>query len=89
MTGWERPLQTGNSLCEDPGARRGVVSSGNERDLVTVLGKLLVTEHTSRLIVIMNFGSPPDTTAGETGCHCKEMVLGGAEAVEGPVLKTL
>lgn len=43
----------GNSLCKDPGARRSVVSSGNERELVTVLGKLLVTEHTFRLIVII------------------------------------
>lgn len=57
--------------------------------LVTFLGEFLVTGPTPRPIVIMSFGHPADTSAGETGIRCKEMVLDGAEAVEDPVLKTL
>lgn len=77
MTGWAETTPDRTSRrCEDPGAGRSMRSSRNER----ALEKFLVTGPTPRLIVIMNFAHPADTSAGETGIRCKEMVSVRAEA---------
>lgn len=47
--------------------------------MITVPEEFLITGHTSRPIVTMNFGSPPDPRAGATGRRCKDTALDGAE----------